>query len=68
MLNLYPSGVAYVTSLITRNKYASIRSDTGQVKTTITGVFKEKGLLEENIKMYDDPDSWFTLETWEVVE
>jgi hypothetical protein len=42
--------------------------DTGQVKTTITGVFKEKGHLEENIKLYDVPDSWFTLETWEVIE
>lgn len=52
----------YVVLLHRRNP------DTGQVKTTITGVFKEKGQLEENIKMYNDPDSWFTLETWEVVE
>lgn len=42
--------------------------ETGQVKTTITGVFKEKGQLEENIKMYDEPNSWFTLETREVIE
>lgn len=47
----------YVVLLHKRNP------DTGQVKTTITSIFKEKGLLEENIKMYNDSDSWFTLET-----